>query len=680
MSLNTAPSRLSRVPITERYTNNSSNSAALSYWQDLFNNTKLSPPEYKYLFPDLNNVDSQAVKELLSNKLTRELSLLSETDWSGLNAVGLTAFWLKVLSEPRVPQLKQCKRLFVQRLIAQLAHTDLLSQIKEEVIESSRDSPDHGTELPSLDVSSSAAEEEGMTPASFGFAYDLVDNQTRDTLHISGKTAPMSLEPATNTVAPSFQLGTDLVPLSFEQRADPVLSSSGSSEVTDPASFNIEEVDVSVPLDSSRLSLSKIVNVEPAEVEKGDAPPQSEQVANLEQNCTTPFSCPNNDQREIAGRLLSSGDSGLSDSLLYQEDGKPLSVASEALDESFMWTETKDGTTSNFRCNSCPYTCGYKSRIKQHMRSVHSTLKPYKCHLCEHSTAVRASLTKHINAVHRKIKPYSCSLCSYTCSLKSSLEVHLSGFHSKQYRYTCPHCNYAASSRNVLDIHVQAVHLKAKPYKCPHCEYSSGYPQYIPKHIAAVHERQKPFACPHCPYRSSYKTYLQKHCDAVHRNIKPHSCPHCPYTTSYPQYLTTHISAVHNDEKPHKCPYCNFRCAYKQYINKHVELVHAGKNMDKMADIRVDGPNGEADASSTKDSSALSATLRSFSNHHLDCNRLSSGFGELAENAVSKASSHPALPNEVAVSQLGQSSPSYIDSQSVKSEPPRNVWPEMDNS
>ena len=42
----------------------------MSYWQELFHNDKLSPPEYKYLFPDLNNVANEAVKELLTSKLT----------------------------------------------------------------------------------------------------------------------------------------------------------------------------------------------------------------------------------------------------------------------------------------------------------------------------------------------------------------------------------------------------------------------------------------------------------------------------------------------------------------------------------------------------------------------------------------------------------------------------------
>ena len=244
-----------------------------------------------------------------------------------------------------------------------------------------------------------------------------------------------------------------------------------------------------------------------------------------------------------------------------------------------MWTvSNSENSSMEFSCTTCHYKSTYKSRIKQHIRSVHSAVKPYKCDFCDHTTAVRASLTKHINAVHRKIKPFSCSLCTYTCSLKSSLDVHMAGVHQKSYRHKCPHCPYAAAAKNVVEIHIKAVHKREKPYKCPKpgCDYSSAYPQYIPKHIAAVHDRSKPFACPHCPYRSSYKAYLQKHCDAVHNNIKPHACPHCPYVTSYAQYLNKHISAVHKDEKPHKCPHCHFRCAYKQYISKHIELVHSG--------------------------------------------------------------------------------------------------------
>lgn len=42
----------------------------MSYWQELFDNQQLSPPEYKYLFPELSNVANETVKELLDAKLT----------------------------------------------------------------------------------------------------------------------------------------------------------------------------------------------------------------------------------------------------------------------------------------------------------------------------------------------------------------------------------------------------------------------------------------------------------------------------------------------------------------------------------------------------------------------------------------------------------------------------------
>ena len=56
----------------------------MSYWQELFHNDKLSPPEYKYLFPDLNNVANEAVKELLTSKLTEGKSTPHEK----------TLFWI----------------------------------------------------------------------------------------------------------------------------------------------------------------------------------------------------------------------------------------------------------------------------------------------------------------------------------------------------------------------------------------------------------------------------------------------------------------------------------------------------------------------------------------------------------------------------------------------------------
>lgn len=50
-----------------------------------------------------------------------------DADWSGHSAVGQTAFWLKVVSEPRIVQLKSCKTMFVQRVVQHLAGADLFS-------------------------------------------------------------------------------------------------------------------------------------------------------------------------------------------------------------------------------------------------------------------------------------------------------------------------------------------------------------------------------------------------------------------------------------------------------------------------------------------------------------------------------------------------------------------------
>lgn len=71
------------------------------------------------------------MKGLLTYKLTDEMALLSEVDWSGHDAVGLTAFWLKILSEPKIAQLRKCKLDFVARVVEQLASSDLLSSVSE---------------------------------------------------------------------------------------------------------------------------------------------------------------------------------------------------------------------------------------------------------------------------------------------------------------------------------------------------------------------------------------------------------------------------------------------------------------------------------------------------------------------------------------------------------------------
>ena len=62
------------------------------------------------------------------------MGLMEETEWAGQYAVGQTAFWLKVLSEPRIGQLRKCKLEYISRMMDRLVGTDLIPTIEDEVV------------------------------------------------------------------------------------------------------------------------------------------------------------------------------------------------------------------------------------------------------------------------------------------------------------------------------------------------------------------------------------------------------------------------------------------------------------------------------------------------------------------------------------------------------------------
>ena len=62
------------------------------------------------------------------------MGLMEETEWSGQHAVGQTAFWLKVLSEPRIGQLRKSKLEYISRMMDRLIGTELILATDYEVV------------------------------------------------------------------------------------------------------------------------------------------------------------------------------------------------------------------------------------------------------------------------------------------------------------------------------------------------------------------------------------------------------------------------------------------------------------------------------------------------------------------------------------------------------------------
>ena len=69
------------------------------------------------------------------------------------------------------------------------------------------------------------------------------------------------------------------------------------------------------------------------------------------------------------------------------------------------------------------YKCESKQRLKFHINGVHEGVK-YDCATCKSSFTHKSKMKQHIKTVHEKIKPFACDICDKSFGYKNNLKRH----------------------------------------------------------------------------------------------------------------------------------------------------------------------------------------------------------------------------------------------------------------
>ena len=67
------------------------------------------------------------------------------------------------------------------------------------------------------------------------------------------------------------------------------------------------------------------------------------------------------------------------------------------------------------------YKCESKQRLKFHINGVHEGVK-YDCATCKSSFTHKSKMKQHIKTVHEKIKPFACDICDKSFGYKNNLK------------------------------------------------------------------------------------------------------------------------------------------------------------------------------------------------------------------------------------------------------------------
>ncbi|KAJ1365213.1 hypothetical protein KIN20_025452 [Parelaphostrongylus tenuis] len=204
-------------------------------------------------------------------------------------------------------------------------------------------------------------------------------------------------------------------------------------------------------------------------------------------------------------------------------------------------------------CEECGRKFTRLSVLQRHKQAIHGSHRfmcPYEG--CEHpGYKYSQSLNEHIRSVHTHVRPYVCETCGKAFVSRKSLRqhslTHLSENAFQERRYIiCEECGGKFGNRCGLRRHKQAVHENHRfmcPYEgCNHPGYKRS--QSITEHIRSVHTHDRPYVCEACG-----KAFV------AGNRLRAHSCKHASENAFNPatNLLDASSSAdvFGNDVSPH---------------------------------------------------------------------------------------------------------------------------------
>ena len=172
----------------------------------------------------------------------------------------------------------------------------------------------------------------------------------------------------------------------------------------------------------------------------------------------------------------------------------------------------------HIKCEDCGKMFSQKGFMERHRISAHLG---HPCNVCGKKFTLEKSLLNHTKLFHQNEKPLECSSCDKIFSKKSRLSQHISSVHLRL--QVCDLCGKRLSSRRV-SIHKRAVHLKLRPYKCDICEKTFFNKQNLERHHQSIHQPKA--QCQFCGKEFTL-VFIQRHIDLMHLGNLSHQCAEC---------------------------------------------------------------------------------------------------------------------------------------------------------
>ncbi|XP_055306168.1 zinc finger protein OZF [Sitodiplosis mosellana] len=140
-------------------------------------------------------------------------------------------------------------------------------------------------------------------------------------------------------------------------------------------------------------------------------------------------------------------------------------------------------TCRRYECYLCFHKCFTKNRLKQHMRSKHTSDMPFECAVCGLKFSYHSDLKRHLTT-HAKPRPFRCLKCWKSFKEEGKKNAHEGQCNSRLHQ--CYLCKANTLDSASLKKHFRALHTGERPFECKFCEV-----RFVDKYSAARHMKHR---------------------------------------------------------------------------------------------------------------------------------------------------------------------------------------------
>nr|XP_008196557.1 PREDICTED: zinc finger protein 335 [Tribolium castaneum] len=283
------------------------------------------------------------------------------------------------------------------------------------------------------------------------------------------------------------------------------------------------------------------------------------------------------------------------------DDWPTVLVKEEPIEEPEKCKEPENAERKVFTCSHCPYTTSWKSNLRKHIVSRHTSsdqIKWLQCSQCSYRGKTRDYLKCHLIHVHNiSVKWYNCPQCPFKAKIKRLLDRHLTLTHTDSEKiqwFQCEQCPYKARFSANLKQHKLSKHTDASAinwFKCDLCDFKAKRKRNLRLHQLNKHTNEDKitwFCCNICEYKFKRKQALKAHLTKVHSNAKKKM-----ETREIPVFIDNQLCwrrvVVEREatEAGFKCNQCAFATCDKVLFKQHVLKAHTVTEIKKEDDCIV---------------------------------------------------------------------------------------------